>query len=288
MELDTIQWFPGHMVKARKMVQENLKLVDIVVELLDARIPLSSRNPDIDSILENKPRIVVLNKADLADDLQTEQWNRWFREGSGLQCIALDSQQGKGIGRLIGLGQELAVQINKKLAAKGRKPRAVRMMMVGIPNVGKSSLINKLAGKGYTRTGDRPGLTRGKQWIRVGKGLELLDTPGILWPKFEDPEVGFRLAVTGAIKDEIINIEQITVKLVNYLAANSPDTLINRYKLEEVGTDPYETLRVIGAKRGCLVTGGNVDTFKAAVIVLNEFRGGKLGRFTLDTIESDA
>ena len=288
MELDTIQWFPGHMVKARKMVQENLKLVDIVVELLDARIPLSSRNPDIDSILEKKPRIVVLNKADLADDSQTEQWSRWFREGHGLQCIALDSQQGKGIGRLIGLGQELAVQINKKLAAKGRKPRAVRMMMVGIPNVGKSSLINKLAGKGYTRTGDRPGLTRGKQWIRVGRGLELLDTPGILWPKFEDPEVGFRLAVTGAIKDEIINIEQITVKLVTYLAATSPDALINRYKLEEVGADPYETLKVIGAKRGCLVSGGNVDTFKAAVIVLNEFRGGKLGRFTLDTIENDA
>ncbi|MBU7005452.1 ribosome biogenesis GTPase YlqF [Phosphitispora fastidiosa] len=288
MELDTIQWFPGHMVKARKMVQENLKLVDIVVELLDARIPLSSRNPDIDSILEKKPRIVVLNKADLANDSQTEQWSRWFREGNGLQCVALDSQQGKGIGRLIGLGQELAVQINKKLATKGRKPRAVRMMMVGIPNVGKSSLINKLAGKGYTRTGDRPGLTRGKQWIRVGRGLELLDTPGILWPKFEDPEVGFRLAVTGAIKDEIINIEQITVKLINFLTAASPDTLINRYKLGEVGPDPYETLRLIGAKRGCLVSGGNVDTFKAAVIVLNEFRGGKLGRFTLDTIESDA
>ncbi len=285
MEVDTIQWFPGHMVKARKMVQENLKLVDIVVELLDARIPVSSRNPDIDSILEKKPRIVVLNKADLADASQTERWSRWFSEEQGLQCISLESQQGKGIGKLVGLAQELAVQINSKLAAKGRKPRAVRMMMVGIPNVGKSSLINKLAGKGYTRTGDRPGLTRGKQWIRVGRGLELLDTPGILWPKFEDPEVGFRLAVTGAIKDEIINIEQVALKLVNYLAETTPDALKNRYKLEEINQDPYEVLRVIGAKRGCLVSGGNVDTFKAAVIVLNEFRAGKLGRFTLDTID---
>ncbi|WP_418790072.1 ribosome biogenesis GTPase YlqF [Phosphitispora sp. TUW77] len=288
MEIDTIQWFPGHMVKARKMVQENLKLVDIVVELLDARIPLSSRNPDIDAILEKKPRIVVLNKADLADVSQTEQWSRWFHERRGLQCIALDSQHGNGIGKLIGLGQELAVQINNKLAAKGRKPRAVRMMMVGIPNVGKSSLINKLAGKGYTRTGDRPGLTRGKQWIRVGKGLELLDTPGILWPKFEDPEVGFRLAATGAIKDEIINIEQVAMKLVNYLNATEQDALKDRYKLGEVDADPYEILRAIGARRGCLVSGGNVDIFKAAVIVLNEFRGGKLGRFTLDRIERDA
>ena len=286
MELDTIHWYPGHMVKARKMVQENLKLVDFVVELLDARIPISSRNPVIDSVLGDKPRIVVLNKADLAEKMQNENWTRFFRNEAGLPCITMDSHLGKGIGKLVAMAQEIAVEINEKLATKGRKPRAVRLMMVGIPNVGKSSLINKLAGKGYTKTGDRPGVTRGKQWIRVGKGLELLDTPGILWPKFEDPEVGFKLAVTGAIKDEIINIEQVALKLVSMLAGSFPDSLKNRYKLDLVDEEPYEILKAIGAKRGCLVSGWNVDSFKAAVIVLNEFRAGKLGQFTLDTIDN--
>lgn len=269
------------------MVQENLKLVDVVVELLDARIPLSSRNPAIDEILGQKPRILVLNKADLADKTQTDLWKQHFREVKGYPCIPIDSHQGKGVNNLIGTAQNLAEDIIQRLVAKGRRPRPVRMMMVGIPNVGKSSLINKLAGKGSTKTGDRPGLTRGKQWIRVGKGLELLDTPGILWPKFEDPEVGFRLAITGAIKDEIINVEQVTVKLIQLLSDIAPKNLAERYKLEAPEDDPFETLKKIGMKRGCLVSGGNIDTLKAAVIVLNEFRAGKIGMFTLDSIKLD-
>ncbi|PKM82630.1 MAG: ribosome biogenesis GTPase YlqF [Firmicutes bacterium HGW-Firmicutes-14] len=285
MDWDTINWYPGHMVKARKMVQENLKLVDLVVEILDARIPMSSRNPDIDSILGDKPRIMVLNKADLSDREKTGKWEEHFRDKLGIKCISIDSQHGRGINDLISAAQELADEINQKLAKKGRRPRPVRLMMVGIPNVGKSSLINRLAGKGSTRTGDRPGVTRGKQWIRVGKGLEMLDTPGILWPKFEDPEVGFKLAVTGAIKDEIINIEQVTIKLIHLLADLSPESLRARYKLDSIDDDPYETLKKIGVKRGCLVSGGNVDTLKAAIIVLNEFRGGKTGLFTLDELE---
>jgi len=284
VEIDTIQWFPGHMAKARKLVQENLKLVDVVVELLDARIPMSSRNPVIDNILGEKLRIVVLNKSDLADKTQTDKWKRKFQQEHGYPCIALDSQTGKGVNALISEAQNQAEEIIQKLAAKGRRPRPVRMMMVGVPNVGKSSLINRLAGRGAAKTEDRPGVTRGKQWIRVGKGLELLDTPGILWPKFEDPEVGFKLAVTGAIKDEIINIEQITLKLVQWLAAEASLNLCTRYKLTELEADPMETLRTIGAKRGCLISGGHVDTLKTAAIVLSEFRAGKIGEFTLDVL----
>jgi len=284
MGLDTIQWFPGHMVKARKMVQDNLKLVDVVVELLDARIPVSSRNPVIDNILGDKLRIIVLNKSDLADKTQTDKWKRYLRDKSGYPCIAVDSQTGKGVNALIAAAQGQAEDIIKKMAAKGRRPRPVRLMMVGIPNVGKSSLINRLAGKGATKTEDRPGVTRGKQWIRVGNGLELLDTPGILWPKFEDPEVGFKLALTGAIKDEIINVEQVTLKLIQWLSAKAASNLCNRYKLTELDAEPMETLKNIGAKRGCLVSGGHVDTLKTAVIVLNEFRAGKIGLFTLDVL----
>jgi len=284
MEIDTIQWYPGHMVKAQKLVRENLKLVDVVVELLDARIPISSRNPEIDKILGNKLRIIVLNKADLANRNQTETWKRFFEVEGGYPCIPMDSQQGKGITGLITKAQDLAAAIIEKLVTKGRRPRSVRLMMVGIPNVGKSSLINRLAGKGSTRTEDRPGVTRGKQWIRVAKGLELLDTPGILWPKFEDPEVGFKLAITGAIKDEIINIEQVVLKLTKLLAKIAPDELKARYKLDELDSDPCEILKKIGIKRGCLISGGNVDTLKTSIILLNEFRAGKIGLFTLDEI----
>lgn len=284
MELDTIHWYPGHMVKARRMVQENLKLVDVVVELLDARIPVSSRNPVIDDILADKLRIVVLNKSDLAEKEQTDKWRAHFIGEGGYPCVIIDAQSGKGVSTLVEKAQESAEDIIAKIVAKGRNPRPVRLMMVGIPNVGKSSLINKLAGKGSTKTGDRPGLTRGKQWIRVARGLELLDTPGILWPKFEDPEVGFKLAVTGAIKDEIINVEQVVTKLLIFLSEYAGEALKARYKLEALDADPVVILENIGRRRGCLVSGGKVDTLKAATIILSEFRDGRLGNFTLDRL----
>lgn len=245
---------------------------------------MSSRNPVIDNILGDKLRIIVLNKSDLADKTQTDIWKRQFQQKSGYPCIALDSQAGKGIKGLISAAQGQAEEIIKKLVAKGRRPRPVRLMMVGIPNVGKSSLINRLAGRGAAKTEDRPGVTKGKQWIKVGKDLELLDTPGILWPKFEDPEVGFKLAITGAIRDEIINIEQVTLKLIQWLSAKVATDLCNRYKLTELDAEPMEILKKIGAKRGCLVSGGHVDTLKTAVIVLSEFRAGKIGLFTLDLL----
>lgn len=282
MELDTIQWYPGHMVKARKLVGEHLKLVDLVIELLDARIPNSSRNPEIDAILGGKQRIIVLNKADLADKSATEKWKNHFLFDLGTPCITIDSKTGRGVSQLVNDAQELAARINEKLAAKGRRPRPVRMMMVGIPNVGKSSLINRLAGKGSAKTEDRPGVTRGKQWIKVGRQLEMLDTPGILWPKFEDPEVGFRLAATGAIKDQILNTEQIAVKLINLISEKSPESLQNRFKLDRLADEPFETLQHIGAKRGFLAAGGIVDTGKTATMFLSEFRAGKIGLFTLD------
>ncbi len=284
MESDRVHWYPGHMVKARKIVEKNLRLVDLVIELLDARIPVSSRNPEIDSILGNKPRIIVLNKADLADQRQTEKWRRHFSAG-GYPCIPLGSRPGRGINELIDTARELAGGMFEKLAAKGRKPRLVRLMMVGIPNVGKSSLINRLAGRGAARTEDRPGVTRGYQWIRVGKGLEMLDTPGILWPNQADPEVGFKLAVTGAVKDEVINLEQVAVKLIRLLTGIWPEKLRSRYKLDTLAVDPGQTLQEIGVKRGFLMTGGQVDTLRTAVIVLNEFRAGKIGLFTLDEID---
>lgn len=282
--MDTIQWYPGHMVKAKKLVRENLKLVDVVIELADARIPVSSRNPDINEILNDKPRVMVLNKADLADQTMTGRWERFFTE-KGISVAVVNSHTGQGLNRLLSLVRQQATGALARYMAKGRQPRPIRSMIVGIPNVGKSSLINKLAGKGTAKTADRPGVTRGKQWIRLNKETELLDTPGILWPKFTDPEVGFKLAVTGAIKDEVINIEQVTLKLLDFLRKTAPEEIMARYKLNDLPDDNNDFLQAIGAKRGCLVSGGQVDTLKTATIVLNEFRGGKIGRFTLDIPE---
>ncbi|MFZ5639713.1 MAG: ribosome biogenesis GTPase YlqF [Bacillota bacterium] len=282
--MDTIQWYPGHMVKAKKLVRENLKLVDVVIELVDARIPVSSRNPDINQILGDKPRVMVLNKADLADDTMTARWEKYFTN-TGLPVTSVNSHTGQGINRLLDLVRQQAREVIEKHVAKGRQPRAVRSMIVGIPNVGKSSLINKVAGKGTAKTADRPGVTKGKQWIRLNRDLELLDTPGILWPKFTDPEVGFKLAVTGAIKDEVINIEQVVLKLLELLRKIGPEEIMTRYKLTRLPDDNGELLQAIGSKRGCLISGGQVDTLKTASIVMNEFRGGKIGRFTLDIPE---
>jgi len=284
--LDTIQWYPGHMVKAKKLVRENLKLVDVVMELVDARIPVSSRNPDINEILQDKPRVIVLNKADLANDSLNAKWERYFID-IGIPAAVINSHTGQGVNRLLSLVRQQAAEVLARHIAKGRQPRALRSMIVGIPNVGKSSLINKLAGKGTAKTADRPGVTKGKQWIRLNRDMELLDTPGILWPKFTDPEVGFKLAVTGAIKDEVINIEQVAIKLLEMLRKTAPEALMSRYKLTDLPDDHDELLQAIGAKRGCLVSGGQIDSLKTATIILNEFRGGKIGRFTLDIPENN-
>ena len=281
--LPDIQWFPGHMAKAKRLIQENLKLVDVVIELLDARIPNSSANPMLKEIIGDKPRLVALNKSDLADEQETKKWLAHFRE-EGVQAVAIDAMQGKGVKQLVKLTGDLAKAKTQKFVKKGGKPRAARVMILGIPNVGKSSLINRLAGSNKAKAEDRPGVTKAKQWIAIGRDLNLLDTPGILWPKFSDMMVGVRLAFTGAIKDEVYDHEKITVMLLEYLAQNYPASLTERYKLKELSADGHELLEMIGRKRGCLVKGGIVDLEKAQYVVLHEFRAGKLGRITLDKL----
>jgi len=282
-----INWFPGHMTKALRMIQANLKLVDVVIELLDARIPVSSANPVIHQILEGKPRVVALNKIDLAEPEYTKQWIEYFHS-QGLQVVALDSMTGKGTKELVSQVEKLGSLKAAKLVSKGVNARAVRAMILGIPNVGKSSLINRLLGMKAVRTADKPGVTRGKQWITIGKNLELLDTPGVLWPKFEDPEVGFRLAMTGAINDDIYDIEKAMSKMLLFLRENYSQRLIERYNLASpLPEDSTELLGLIGARRGCLRSGGVIDYEKARRMILNEFRNSKLGVFTLDRPNSE-
>lgn len=277
-----IQWYPGHMAKARKQVQQSLKLVDVVIELLDARIPASSRNPDIDRILGDKPRVITLNKADLADTDQTGIWIKFFRK-QGIPAVAVDARRGTGVKRLVELAERQAAPEIRKYAAKGgRRPRMARCMVVGVPNVGKSMLINRLAGKKAARTANRPGVTRGEQWIKLNGVLELLDTPGILWPKFEDPDTAFKLAATGAIKEDIYDPEEICVELLRLLTAASPETLARHYKINITSCEPWETMAAIGAARGFYLSGGRVDAKKTAVLVLKDFREGRLGKHTLD------
>jgi ribosome biogenesis GTPase A len=277
-----INWFPGHMAKAQRMIREQLKLVDVAIELLDARIPSASANPVIDEVVGVKPRVVVLNKADLAAPEGTERWLAFFR-ARGREAIAVESLGGGGTKQLAGLVEKGAAPVLAKLAAKGIRPRAVRAMILGIPNVGKSSFINRLLGTATARTGDKPGVTRGQQWLKIGRNLELLDTPGVLWPKLEDQEAAFRLAVTGAISDEVYDREKVVAKLLTILRSDYADRLAARYNLSgDLPEDGLELLALIGARRGCLRSGGVVDYEKAGRIVLSEFRDGKLGRFTLD------
>lgn len=285
--LPTVQWFPGHMTKARKIITENLKLVDVVIELLDARIPYSSANPMLKEIIAQKPRIIALNKADLADPTVTRKWQAAFKE-QGIQAVAVDAMTGKGTKQLVAMTEELARYKTDKLLAKGAiKARAARVMIIGIPNVGKSSLINRLAGAARAKTADKPGVTRAKQWIRIGKNLELLDTPGILWPKFEDMTVGLKLSFTGAINDEAVDREQVVGVFLETMLNMYPDRLKERYKLDgELPTQPFELLELIGKKRGCLVKGGIVDTEKAQRIVFTDFRSGKLGLVSFDLPEN--
>lgn len=282
-----IQWFPGHMTRARRQIQDKLKLIDVVIELVDARLPLSSRNPMIDDILQGKPRLIVLNKADLADPVVTKQWIDFFKK-EGHLAVPADASSGHGIKEIPMLAKELLKEKIERQLAKGINPRAVRALIVGIPNVGKSTLINRLAGKSIAATGDRPGVTKGQQWIKVGTEMELLDTPGILWPKFDDQNVGYRLAVTGAIREEILNIEDVAFFGIKYLSKYYWDTFKERFDLQEQPANfenPDEIVAImeaVGRKRGCIVSGGRVDLEKASGILLRELRAGKLGRYSME------
>ncbi|MBR1728678.1 MAG: ribosome biogenesis GTPase YlqF [Selenomonadaceae bacterium] len=280
-DLPNLQWFPGHMKKAQRLIEENLKIVDIVIEVLDARIPLSSQNPLLKEILNDKPRLIALCKSDLADQKSTSEWIKKFSE-ENLIAVAVDAVKGTGIKNLIAAAKNLAEDKTHKLVKHGAKPRSARAMIIGIPNVGKSSLINKLAGVNHTKIENRPGVTRAKQWIKIDNGLELLDMPGILWAKFEDQEVAMKLAWTYAISDEIHDLEIVTCKLLETLAANYGDILKERFKLNDLPLNGHELLEIIGKKRGCLQKGGLIDFEKAERIILNEFRSGKLGKVTLD------
>ena len=275
-----LQWYPGHMTKAKRQMQEDLKLIDLIIELVDARIPLSSRNPDIDELGKNKARLILLNKSDLADERYNEQWSAYFQK-KGFYVVRVNAKSGAGLKSIQGVIQEACKAKIERDRRRGIKNRPIRAMVVGIPNVGKSTFINSYAGKACAKTGNKPGVTKGKQWIRLNKTLELLDTPGILWPKFEDQEVGKRLAFIGSIKDEILNLEELSLELLDYIRTNYPGLLNTRYGIEEEGT-PVSLLEAVADKRKCLIRGQEIDYAKAAGIVMEEFRNGKIGRITLE------
>ena len=268
------------MTKAKRQMQEDLKLIDLIIELVDARIPLSSRNPDIDELGKNKARLILLNKSDLADERYNEQWSAYFQK-KGFYVVKVNAKSGAGLKSIQGVIQEACKAKIERDRRRGIKNRPIRAMVVGIPNVGKSTFINSYAGKACAKTGNKPGVTKGKQWIRLNKTLELLDTPGILWPKFEDQEVGKRLAFIGSIKDEILNLEELSLELLDYIRKNYPGLLNTRYGIEEEGT-PVSLLEAVADKRKCLIRGQEIDYAKAAGIVMEEFRNGKIGRITLE------
>ena len=278
-----IQWYPGHMTKAKRQMQEDLKLIDLVIELVDARVPLSSRNPDIDQLGQNKSRLILLNKADLADERQNEAWKEYF-QSKGFYVVKVDSRNGAGMKTIQNVIQEACKEKIERDRRRGIKNRPIRAMVAGIPNVGKSTFINTFAGKACAKTGNKPGVTKGKQWIRLNKNVELLDTPGILWPKFEDQLVGIRLACVGSIKDDILNIEELALWLLEKLKKDYPGFLEKRYGISEEGT-PLETLEAIAKARGCLKRGEELDYVKASGLIFDDFRGGKIGRITLEWAE---
>ncbi len=287
-DLPIIQWYPGHMKKARDLVAEDLKLIDVVVELLDARIPAASANPMLRAIIADKPRIVALNKSDLADEKMTKRWLEFFRK-QNLLAVALDSLTGRGIRELLTGIANMAKCRTERLVSKGVPARKARVMILGIPNVGKSSLINRMAGAAKTKTADKPGITRAKQWIRIGAAVDLLDTPGILWPKFEDREVGLKLAFTGAVNDEIYDLESVAYLLLNVLRREYPKRLQERFKFKEKLPETMDALMdAIGLKRGCFLKGGRIDLEKVQRILLLEFRMGKFGKITLDIPQVEA
>lgn len=280
-----IQWYPGHMTKTRRMMEENLKLVDAVCEILDARIPISSRNPDIDAICGNKPRMVILNRIDLADPNMVKVWSDYFKS-RGMAVLATDCKTKRGINGFVPAVRTLLAEKLRRYAEKGQVGRPLKIMIVGIPNVGKSTFINQIAGRKGAKAENRPGVTRGKQWVTVDQGLLLLDTPGILWPKFEDPEVGMRLAYTGAVKDDVIDIESLACSLMRMLWLRYPDAIRSRYKIDlSPEAEGWELLEAAGRKRGFLVSGGEVDLERMARVLMDEYRGSKLGKFTFETPE---
>ena len=282
-DMRQIQWFPGHMAKTRRLIAANLKLVDAVTEIVDARAPLSSRNPEMDRMTSGKPRLVLLNKCDLADDKATQMWINYFRN-NGAEAIAVDCKSGKGLKNMLPtIKNKVLKELMEKREKHGMTGAPVRLMIVGIPNVGKSSLINRLAGSKRAKVEDRPGVTRTKQWVKLDNNTELLDMPGVLWPKFEDQDVAVRLAFTGAISDDILDIETLAMKLLKFMAENYPQSLKERYKID---IDEEDTglvlLEKVGKKRGMMISGGEINTERAAITVLDEFRRGKLGRITLE------
>ena len=283
-EMQTIQWFPGHMTKTKRQIQSSLKLVDAVAEIIDARIPVSSRNPDLAKLVQNKPRVILLNKCDMANQTATKMWIDYFKK-QNLVAIPVDCKSGRGLDKFAPAVNTVMSHKIARLKEKGMVNPTIRIMIVGIPNVGKSSFINKMVKKNRAKGEDRPGVTRGNQWYTIAKNLEMLDTPGVLWPKFDDKTVGEHLAFTGAVKDQILDIELLAVRLLDFIKELKPADFITRFKLENEdieNIDSYELLKMIGKKRGMLVSGGEIDTERAAIILLDEFRSAKLGRITVE------
>lgn len=286
-EMQNIQWFPGHMTKTKRQIQASLKLVDAVAEILDARIPLSSKNPDLQKLIQNKPKVVLLNKCDMANQTATSRWIDYYAS-QGITAIAVDCKSGKGLNKFAPAVNNVLSERRERLKAKGMVNPMLRIMIVGIPNVGKSSFINRVAKQNRAKVEDRPGVTRGNQWYSIAKNIEMLDTPGVLWPKFDDKIVGERLAFTGAVKDQILDTELLAVRLLDFLRNLKPADFIARFNLEDIdldAIDSYELLNVIGKKRGMLISGGEINTERAAIMLLDEFRSGKLGRITLEMPE---
>lgn len=284
-----INWYPGHMTKTKRMMEENIKLVDVVVEVIDARIPYSSKNPYLNELWQRRPRVIAMNKTDLADESMTRRWKDWYQK-QGYGVVTMDALHGKGIKDIPALALALCKEKRQRDAAKGYKNRPVRMMITGIPNVGKSTVINQIVGRsGAAKTGNKPGVTKGKQWIKLRGDLELLDTPGILWPKFEDLETGYKIAFIGSIRDEVLDVYTLAVTLIDTLKKRYPEALIQRYKLSEQQLEltGEHLLEEIGKKRGHLRAGGIIDVERTAVLVVDEFRGGKLGRLTLESPEEE-
>ena len=292
----SINWYPGHMAKTKRKIIEDLKLIDVIVEILDARIPLSSQNPDVKGYAKNKKRVIVLNKSDLADENETKKWVKYF-ENQGIPAVITDSNSGKGINDVIKAVQNASKEEQEKFASKGRVGKSIRIMILGIPNVGKSSFINRITKKNIAQVGNRPGVTRQKQWIRLQEGIELMDTPGVLWPKFESEEVGLNLAFTGTIKDDILEKTEIAFHLLKYLINNYENNIVERFKLDEVvikeilqkdieeNDKILEIMNIIAKKRGSILSGGRIDYEKISGIILDEFRSGKIGKITIEHVK---